>query len=1300
MTISLERPSRPAVRGHRRGQRGERPSGPKRAELFAYLGIAIAIALPILLIGWGKASIDTSPRLYFQPWKTFAGAFSTWDTGPSLGSQDYNVGIAPVAVAVGLIKTVVHSVWLTTRLWRLLLLLVAAAGAARLFHRMAGEHSTAPGRVGAAACYALNPFALVGAATNPILLPYALLPWLVLSLAASVRSPRSWRPAAAFAAAFFAMSGVNAGVVPFFMLLSVPCYLVYARLTEHVRVRTLAAVVVRCGLLAVGVSLYWLVPSYMAAGAGFTGTSFTEAPESVAATSSWTESLRGLGFWVDYGRTGSRPWVPAFIEYSTNAVVMVASLTLPVVAALAAWRSRAKMRVFATLLLGVGMVAMVGMFPPNSPTPVGRVIDWSFTHLPGAVAFRTTNKAGPLPALAICLLVALGVSEAARRLGRRSTALRVAAGLAAVGTLALVVLPRWTDAAVPNQVAVPDYWNQAAADLDAGSLGSRVLMVPGQTNAVYRWGDLDGEDVSKALFDRGTVTRTTFVPGASIEQANYLAATMIPLQGKPTPGALATMARYLGASDVLLRNDLTWENFGGVHPAVLTDLLQREPGLTLAASYGTAGENTVRPADNQFSQYGVPNDTDQLDALVPPLQRYLVNEPQAVVRAEPTQGTVLVDGDNFAVPSLSSVGLLNGQQPFRLLGETSAADLVTALRDGGRIVLTDSNRRRAYSPSSAGASFGPTLPADKAVPDGTASLSLFSEDAQSVVELDGARQITSSQSDPIFGLRASNKPEFAFDGDPDTAWTTGPSNTAAGKWISLELSQPRQLSEITLQPLATSGLEVAAARLSVGDRSIDVDLTGGTTTVRFPPTTAKSVRVEITKVRGNGDNEVGFTDIAIPGVKVTETVRLPQRFQELVSQLGPASRELVDRAPLDVMLQRQGDPTARYTDEERVLNREFSLPDSRSFTLSGQVARGLDLPDNVVDEVVGKMPAGVTAASSSRWFSDLNYRASRALDGDPLTAWSPNGRQPGEWIQVNFPSRTVDHVTVTQLKSDGTVGADMAYANQVQLSFDGEAPIPVELKPGTTTIPVPARAAHSLRLRVVSTAGGSVDQIRVNELKVGGVTVPKTDVLDPLVGCTQIATLDGQPVLGRLQGTLGQLNTEFGKTVDLPVTTCNNQPLALEEGTHELRSAPGWRIDLLRLASWGVDALKARPAPPTGRIYAKTGTGMTIRVTDASTPYYLVLGQGYDPRWSLSLDGHPLGPPIVIDGYSVGWRIDAPGAHELTVTYRPHQAAVIADIGSLAGLIVVLMLLVTRGKGRHPRAGTTKRGPRPPSPAD
>jgi arabinofuranan 3-O-arabinosyltransferase len=1006
----------------------------------------------------------------------------------------------------------------------------------------------------------------------------------------------------------------------------------------------------------------------------------------VAATSSWTESLRLLGFWLLYGRSGPHPWMPPFVAFLTNPLVVAASFALPLAAMLGAWGSRARLRAFAGMLLAVGVTAMVGMFPPDHPTPLGRLLAWSFRHVPGAVAFRTTNKAGALAALGIALLVAVGAVEAARRLAGRSRWWRPATALAALAVLAVAVLPAWSGAASPNRVALPAYWRQATGDLDASTGRGRVLLLPGEANAIYRWGDLGAEDVGQALFSRETAVRMAPIAGASMAQANYLAALTVPLQQQWTPGAVATMARYLGAGDVLLRNDMAWERAGGTHPSTLSARLDREPGLLPVGSYGRPGEHTVRPAvDRQVPEYGEQPRSDHLDGEVPPLRRYLVQQPQAVLRAEPASGAVLVDGDNFAVPTLARAGLLRGQPPFRLLGGMSAAELETALRDGVRIVLTDSNRRRVWTTSRVGASYSPTMAADDPLPPGQPSLSLFGPDAQSVVRLDGAARISASGPvGSIFSKHPGGKPAFAFDGDPGTAWTTGDFGTAVGRSVTVELGHPRVLSEVSLRPAATDPMQVAAAVVHVGDRAVPVSIADDLdrnpkVTVRFPPTTSRTVRVEIAALRGTaGDNPVGFAEIGIPGVRVRETVRLPQRFRELAGQLlATGGGDLLARSPLDVVLQRQGSLQQPFLDEERILDREFWLPGPRRFALSGHLARGPDLPDHVIDQLAGGMPPGVVARSSSRWFGDATARASQAIDGDPATAWSPGTRRPGEWVELRFPPRRVDHVTVRQLQTDGLVGNGLGYATDVELSLDGRPPIHVRLQAGDSQIPVPPRTARRLRLTIRG-AGGFGEQVRVSEIEVGGVRGPQTTYATRLAGCVPVATVDGRPLRGRLDGTLGQLEA-------LPLRSCERAPLALGAGSHQLRSMPGWRFDDLRLSSPAPMTGARRPQPPTSRVLSTSRTAVTVQTAAASGPWYLVLGQGFDPRWSATMDDRPLGPPVLLDGYSVGWRVDAPGPHRFAITYTPQRVGIAAALASLAALVVVVLLLVGRPR-RSPAA--------------
>src|SRR3546814_7193810 len=59
-----------------------------------------------------------------------------------------------------------------------------------------GQRAAAVAPVAAAVAYAANPYLVVGGATTPTMLPYALLPWLVVCWLRGFRAP-TWRWAAA-----------------------------------------------------------------------------------------------------------------------------------------------------------------------------------------------------------------------------------------------------------------------------------------------------------------------------------------------------------------------------------------------------------------------------------------------------------------------------------------------------------------------------------------------------------------------------------------------------------------------------------------------------------------------------------------------------------------------------------------------------------------------------------------------------------------------------------------------------------------------------------------------------------------------------------------------------------------------------------------------------------------------------------------------------------------------------------------------------------------------------------------------
>jgi len=1236
-----------------------------RWEAVGYLALGLLAGTAVVLTDRGWFTPDTKPEVYLAPVRTLVRILSTWDPDPHLGQPSFQTGLLPVSLAVSAIHALGLPAWLVLRVWRALLLLVAGWGAVRLFHLLAGERSHPAGRVAAAAVYVANPYVVVAGATTPVLVPYALLPWLLLALARSVRAPSSWRWPAAFALAFFLMTGMNAGVVTIFMCLAIPCYLLYLRLAERLPWRRLLRPTLRCLALALLVSLYWLVPAAMAGGTGSAVAAFTEQPASVASTSSYAETLRLLGFWVMYFQQDGRLAMPGVVGYLTSAPLLVASFAVPLLAAACALLARAKARAFAVILLAVAVPVMVGLFPPSTPSPFGRLLRAAFEHVPAAIAFRTTNKVGALVALAYALLFGLGAAELFRRASGSERRWRAALAVAVAAVLAVAVLPAWSGGLYPIRYRVPDYWRRLARDVNAGPADSRVLLVPGTSNTFYRWGMEGPDDLNLSLFSRPSVARTTVANG-SFEQTNFLAALDLPVSsGSADPQVVAAMARYLGAGELVARNDLRWEVFGGTRPAALAERLAGTAALRPAGAYGRLGEYTVAPTSLAYGTEQAARDAD-----LPPLQRYEVADPRPVTRAEALKGTMLVDGDSFAVPSLVRLGLAPAEPAFRLLGSMTTAELAAALAGGARVVISDSNRRRGWGSFRTGQNYTPTLRADQPLPAST--LTLFGDPAaQTVTRLEGARSVRATGSGSLLTEAPYGKPELAFDGDRRTAWTTGDFGGAVGQSITLTLERPADLGEITLRPvLSEVGVQVAAVRVRVDGGAVEVPVPAEPEVkVALPPGATSSVTVEITQVRGVGLNPVGFWEVGVPGLEVRQVARLPQTLRRLAAGLSPAERARLNSiAPIDVVLTRAaGEAGDRSHDEERVMDRELWLPAARDFAVSGLAAAGPGLPDPVVDRLAGAR-TGVVASSSSRFFDAIGVRASKALDGDPDSAWVPDGRGPGEWIELRLPGRRLDHVEVLQTAPKGLVGVDAITG--AELSINGGEPQAVELKQGSTRIDFRARKVRRLRLTVTRVAGLG-GQVRISELRAGAARIPGAPDSRRLRGCVELATVDGKPLQARLDGTVGQL---AGGT-PLPLHGCGG-PVRLEEGDHRVRSSQGWLLDLLGFSSPAPELRPAPlPAPASLRVSGRSPAAMTIHAGAASTPYYLVVGQGYDRRWRASMDGRPLGPPLLLDGYSVGWRVTDLGPHRFEVAFGPQRAAAWSLAASAAGLALVALLL-------------------------
>jgi arabinofuranan 3-O-arabinosyltransferase len=1213
-------------------------------ERVVVLALWVLLAAVIFLNKHGIFTPDIKPEIYLAPARSARDLAFSWLENQQLGLPNFNVGLAPVPAFVALLHGVGISAAACVRLLRLALLITAGWGASRLYRHLAPGNGTAVGRVLAGVVYLANPYVVVAGDTLAIVLPLALLPWQVLFLVKALEERRSWRWPAAFALTFVLMSGMNAGVVPALQLVYVPAVVLYAASARNVRLRDLAKPLARCALLTVLVSLYWLIPAIAASGAGVQVVGNSETYRGIAGPSSFGEVIRGLGLWVMYGGGPDGPWQPGFVSYLTNPLVIALSYSTAILFVASTWFARGAVRRLALALVCSAAVVMVGLHPPGRPSPIGVAFRAAFTHVPATGALRTTNKAGAVLILGIALLVAVGASAWFRQAAGHGQP-RI---IGAIVAIALVggSWPAFSGGLFSDSLTIPSYWKQAAAAVNSGPAQQRVWLVPGEVRSHYRWSGERVDDIDKSLISRPAVVQYT-IPVASADSANFLTAIDTLMQeGSLPPGAVSTAARYLGASDVLVRNDLVWEESNGARPELMQPQIGLDSGLRLAGTFGQPGQNTVSPV--------YPPETP-LAGLISPVQRYTVDAARGMLRIEPVAGSVLVDGDGWAIPPLVAAGLLDGAPNFRYVGELTPSQLDQALAAGTRLVITDTNRRRTSQADRLADSQGPLLPADVSAGP---SRTLFNDPlAQTVLQVEGG-QVSASATGSAFGQLPWDSPENAFDGDERTAWMFGDFGHGAGQSITLRMDAPQTLHDVRVVmrpngPVVISKISITAGAVT---RIADVPASG-VAEVSFPSTTTDRLELKVLKTTGTGINLVGVNEIEVPGVRLLRVARMPLDLSALTSRLTDTGRRELSTTPIDVVLWRVRGGPLPADDEELGLNRSFSLPQARTYRLYGLIRPDPETSDEGIDQLLG-FTGDVTASSSSRWSFDPAVRASAAVDGDEKTGWSPATPAEGQSITLSGKPRRIDHLDVLQPTTS------TSFISQAAVLLDGREVTVASLHPGVTRVVVPPQTAARLTLRITAVSGPG--PVQIAELSFGKARIVRHPAA-AFAQCTPVAQLDGQPVLMRPVRPL----VDLGPTV---FTACGG-PLSLAAGAHELRALHNWSPDELVLRDQVGDHPPVAPPSATDVVTTRLDpTHWRVTATLPAGPQVVVLGQNFDRRWRATIDGRPAGRTVTADGYSAAWIVNAPGRHTIDIRFTPQRLSTIGLVVSGSAVMLSLFL--------------------------
>ena len=493
-------------------------------------GTAVVAALayaPLLAVRPGVVTPDTKTYLYLDPIRFLKQAAFMWDPTVGLGTvtHEYIGYLLPMGPFFAVFHPLAVPVWVAQRLWLGSILFAAGLGVLYL-SRILGLRG--PGPTAAALAYMLSPYFLQYAGRiSVILLPWAGLPFMLgLTIVALRRG--GWREPALFAVVVALVSGINASSIIYVGVAPVLWLLYAVVVLRESTWRHALATALRIGALTIGACVWWMAGLQVEAAYGVNVLKFTETVPSTSATSNSSDIIRGLGYWYFYGTDHTGAWTNAAVRYTQDLTQIATSYAVPVLALVAAAFVRWRERAFFLILLFVGLLLSVGPFPFSNPTVIGGELKTFMTNTTAGLALRSTDRATPLVLLALFMLLGSGLTALWNRfsvVGIVTTVL--VAGLVVANNpslfLGYTIANNFTQpASLPaSQLAAIDHLNSV-------NPGTRVMAIPGNDFAAYRWGDTV-DTPQPALLNRDFITREQQIMG-SLATADFLYATDSPIQ--------------------------------------------------------------------------------------------------------------------------------------------------------------------------------------------------------------------------------------------------------------------------------------------------------------------------------------------------------------------------------------------------------------------------------------------------------------------------------------------------------------------------------------------------------------------------------------------------------------------------------------------------------------------------------------------------------------------------------------------------------------------------------------------------
>ncbi|MEW1923935.1 DUF3367 domain-containing protein [Streptomyces sp. NPDC088360] len=1245
------------------------------------LGFWAVVFVLFLAVKPGRMTFDTKLGVAVDPWQFLSDLGQLWhDRGGFGGIQDQYVGYTwPMLPFYGLADLVQLPVWFAERLWLSLIVATAFWGALRLAERLRIGSSSS--RLLGAVAYALWPtFTVVVGSTSAAALPGALLPWVLLPLTNDRISARS----AALRSALFIpfMGGVNAAAT-LASLLPVGLYLLSR--PNGPRKRKLITWWVPGVILA---TAWWVVPLLMLGIYGENFLPYVENSATTTGTMSATETLRGAGNWVAYLHFGEA-WLPAGWSVATSVVVVVCSAFAAALGlAGLARRDLPERRWLVLTVLSVVLVTLAGYGGSFGAPFHDTVQSWLNG---GLVPFRNIYKfqTGLALALVFGLMHLVGVAAQAR--GARPVRGRKFAPLIA----AVLVLPGLAFPYLNGSILqpgsfqkLPNYWEATADWLEKYSPDSRALVVPATAHGIYTWGSPIDQPLDVLAESRWA--QRDYVPFGTPGNRRAMDAVE---QALATGGAVPGLRDYLtraGLYYVVVRNDLDPDQIGNVPTSTVKRTLE-ESGFDRVTGFGPKETGGTIPEDTPL----------QVEGLYPRERAVEIYAPGAGAERpgqagiKPVSNTAVVSGGPESLLQLSADPAMR-DRPSVLTGDNHPGVGTPGLQAVGdglrradtRFGLVSSNTSYTYTPGERNASDALQEPGKK--PHQILPTTGIAH--QTTAVLRGAKSVTASS----YGSWLFHLPQYdpvnAFDGNPSTAWAEGSPGKPKGAWIKAEFRSKESIpSSIRVIPLPQEGVRAAPTRVRVeteqGSRTSSLQPNGMRQSIKAPAGESSWLKVTIldAQIGSEGLTGAGFSEITVPGVRVTKLLQLPKDTG------ADAGREAAAGADATTYsMHRASDPGALApVNAEAGLHRRFSTPAEAEFEVR---ASAVALPGSELDKLLYKVAPEqkdqivASADSTSKLGGSLSPR--NLTDGDLTTAWiagdSPvvhlkwKGKQPigeivlpaagglstrPEKVEISSP----DGAAIVGVDENGNARFSPITTDELTIKVTETAPLAVhnpvaddnlQLPVGLTEVYVPA-----------------LDQYRTKQPKA-------SKTFELACGEGPDLAVDGKLHATSAKGSVRDLIERRPIEVTLCSRGSENTALTLGSGEHTVEAGDAGPLTLM-------DVSLTQGTPGTidkesRSLDIKDWLGDRREVSvGAGSASYLSTYENINDGWKATLNGKELSS-VRLDGWQQGFLVPKGEGGTVKLSYEPSRIYEIGLIGGGVGVLALIALVLIRRRDPNP----------------